>query len=107
MSPDQPVLILCTCPDAASADRLADLLVRERLAACVNRIGGVRSTYRWEGEVEHAEEMLLLIKTRGERVDALQQRLKSQHPYDVPEILTVPITGGERGYLDWIAESTA
>lgn len=95
----------CTCPDADSAARVARALVDERLAACVTRLPGTRSCYRWEGKVEEATEELLMIKTTAARLEALERRLHELHPYDVPEFLTVP-AGGSRAYLDWVADMT-
>ena len=89
------LLCLSTCPDADTAQRIADALVDERLAACVNLLPGVRSTYRWQGQVERAEEVLLLVKTTRERLPDL-------HPYELPELLAVE-AAGLPAYLDWIA----
>ena len=99
------VVAYCTCPDADSAARIARTLVEERLAACVTRLPGTRSCYRWEDRVEEATEELLMIKTSGARLEALEQRVHELHPYDVPEFLTVA-AGGSRAYLDWIADMT-
>jgi len=102
-----PVLIVhCTCPDAASADALALALVSERLAACVNVVPGVRSTYRWQGRVERSDEVLLLIKTTHDRLDALRARVQALHPDELPEVLAVETVGGLAPYLDWVAEQT-
>jgi periplasmic divalent cation tolerance protein len=102
-----PALIcLSTCPDAASADRIATALVEERLAACVNVLPGVRSTYRWEGQVRRDDEVLLIIKTTRDRIDALRQRLPDLHPYELPELIAVEAAGGLPAYLDWIATET-
>jgi periplasmic divalent cation tolerance protein len=96
------LLSLSTCPDAASAQRIADALVDARLAACVNVLPGVRSTYRWQGEVERADEVLLLIKTTRDAFPALQSRLPGLHPYELPELLAVE-AAGLPACLDWIA----
>lgn len=102
-----PVLLcICTCPDADSARTIADALVGERLAACVSRLPGVRSTYRWREGIEHGEEVLLLIKTRSERLDALTARVQALHPYELPELLAVEAVGGLAPYLAWVAEQT-
>lgn len=95
-------LILVTAPDRPVALALARTVVNERLAACVNLLPGVRSIYRWEGGVEESEEVLLLLKTRDDRVDTLRRRVVSLHPYDVPEFVVLPIEGGLDRYLDWI-----
>ena len=99
------VLVLSTVGTREDAQRIADALVGERLAACVNVLPGLASTYRWKGAVERADELLLLIKTRAERVEDLGARLRALHPYEVPEIIVLPIAGGHGPYLDWIAES--
>ena len=96
----------CTCPDAGSADAIARALVEERLAACVNVLPGVRSTYRWQGAVEQADEVLLLIKTTADRLDALAGRLRSLHPYELPELVAVEARAGLPAYLEWVAAST-
>ena len=98
-------LILSTCPDADTAQRLARTLVEERLAACVSLLPGVLSTYRWQGRVEQANEVQLLAKTSADRRDALMARLAELHPYELPEILAVEIAGLP-AYLDWVAAET-
>jgi periplasmic divalent cation tolerance protein len=99
-------LVHCACPDDASAARIADALVAERLAACVSRLPGVISTYRWEGRVEHADEVLLLIKTTAARLEALVARIQALHPYELPEAIAVEATGGAPAYLAWVADET-
>ena len=99
----EPVLLCyCSCPDAASARRIAEALVGERLAACVNRLPAISSTYRWQGEVITDNEELLLIKTTADRFDALRTRLLELHPYDLPELIAVPVERGHATYLDWV-----
>ncbi|GAB3350439.1 divalent-cation tolerance protein CutA [Lysobacter tyrosinilyticus] len=100
------LLAYCTCPDTASADRIARALVAERLAACVNRLPGVQSTYRWQGAVEQADEVLLLIKTTADRLDAMTARLRVLHPYELPELIAVEVRAGLPAYLDWVATET-
>jgi periplasmic divalent cation tolerance protein len=100
------IVVLCTCPDDAVADRIAGALVEERLAACVNRLPGVASTYRWKGEVQRDSECLLLIKTTIERFDALRERIVALHPYELPEVIAVDIARGLPAYLHWIASET-
>ncbi|MDO1529334.1 divalent-cation tolerance protein CutA [Fulvimonas sp. R45] len=101
--PDDVVLLCyCTCPDAASAQAIATALVGERLAACVNRLPGVASTYRWRGEVTTDHEELLLVKTTATRFEALKARLLELHPYALPELVAVPVERGHAGYLDWV-----
>jgi periplasmic divalent cation tolerance protein len=101
------LLAYSTCPDAACADRIARILVTERLAACVNRLPGVQSTYRWQGAIEQADEVLLLIKTTADRLDAMTARLRELHPYELPELLAVEVSAGLPAYLDWVAAETA
>lgn len=100
------LVCFCTCPDQASAARIADALVAERLAACVNALPQAHSTYRWQGRVEHADEVLLLIKTVSARLQALRARIVALHPYELPEVIAVEAAGGLPAYLDWIAEQT-
>ncbi len=95
---------LSTAPDADTGARIAQALVEERLAACVNVIPGVRSIYRWQGEIEDEREVLLVIKTRAERLDALAERLRVLHPYQVPELLAFSVAGGSTPYLEWMLE---
>lgn len=95
---------LVTCPDEATALSLARALVEERLAACVNVTGRVRSVYRWKGAVEEADERLLVIKARADRLERLGQRLAELHPYEVPELLVLPVDRGLGPYLDWIRD---
>ncbi|MGY1408253.1 MULTISPECIES: divalent-cation tolerance protein CutA [unclassified Luteimonas] len=97
---------LCTCPDAATAARIAETLVDERLAACVNVLPGVDSVYRWQGRVERASEVLLIIKSTRDRLQALTARVVELHPYELPELIAVDIAGGLPGYLAWIADAT-
>lgn len=102
-----PVLVcFCTCPDADTAARVADALVAERLAACVNVVPGLRSVYRWQGAVERSDETLLLIKTTRDRLEALVARVPALHPYELPEVIAVEVAGGLSTYLDWVAEQT-
>lgn len=95
-----------TLPDQDVADRLARTLVSERLAACVSRVPGVMSTYRWQGKVHIDAEVLLLIKTTSERFDALRERLVALHPYELPELIAVDIATGHAPYLDWLRRET-
>lgn len=100
------LLVLCTCPDAESAGRIARALVEERLAACVNRVPGLTSVYRWQGAIQEDDEVLLLIKTRRERFEALRARLVALHPYDVPEVIALDIATGHAPYLEWLRTET-
>ncbi|WP_199100843.1 divalent-cation tolerance protein CutA [Dyella sp. ASV21] len=99
---DTVLLCYCSCPDADSAHRLAQVLVGEGLAACVNHLPGVRSIYRWKGEVVTDSEELLLIKTTEARFAALKARLLALHPYELPELVAVPVALGHEAYLDWV-----
>ena len=101
------LLVLTNLPDRAAAERLADLLVEKRLAACVNILAPCRSVYRWEGAVQHEEEHPMLIKTTAERYPELEKALRAGHPYELPEIVAVPVVRGLSEYLDWVAEETA
>lgn len=100
------VLVLTNLPDAAAAQRIADVLVERRLAACVNLLAPCRSTYRWEGRLEHAEEHPLLIKTTTAAYAALESALHELHPYDLPEIIALPLHAGLPAYLQWVHDET-
>jgi len=95
-------LVLTTCPDQESADRLAVHLVEERLAACINAIPGIRSVYRWKGEVMKDSELLLVIKSRADHFDALREAIIKHHPYELPEVIAVSVSDGHLPYLAWI-----
>ncbi len=100
------LLVLTNCPDAASADRIALALVEQGLAACVNQLAPVHSTYRWQGNVERATELPLLIKTTRERYGDVEQAIRHLHPYEVPEIIAMPVSAGYAAYLRWIEAET-
>ena len=95
-------LALTTCPDGATARAIATTLVQERLATCVNRISGVRSTYFWDARLQDEAEILLIIKTTAGRLDELRVRLSALHPYELPELLAINVAGGNERYLDWV-----
>lgn len=99
-------VVLCTCPDSACAARLAGGLVEHGLAACVNVIDGIRSIYRWQGEVSDDSETLMIIKTTGSRYPELQRWLERHHPYDVPEVIALDVSEGAPSYLEWVASQT-
>ena len=99
-----PVIVLSAVGAAPDAERIARALVEERLAACVNVVPGVVSIYRWKGKVEQEAELLLVIKTLAPRVEALKARLLELHPYELPEVVVLPIGGGHAPYLAWIEE---
>ncbi len=102
----QPLLVLTNVPDAGLARALAQQLVEQRLAACVNILPAVQSIYQWQGAVEQADEITLLIKTEQARYAQLEAAIKAMHPYHVPEIIALPIVAGLPAYLDWIANET-
>ncbi|WP_374325504.1 divalent-cation tolerance protein CutA [Azonexus sp.] len=98
------LLILTNCPDDAVANAIALAVVEEGLAACVNLLPRVQSIYRWQGAVESASEVPLLIKASAANYPALEQRIAELHPYELPEIIALPITRGLPAYLNWLAE---
>jgi periplasmic divalent cation tolerance protein len=100
------VLVLTNVPERAVAERLAEMLVERRLAACVNILAPCRSVYRWKGAVQHDEEHPMLVKTTAERYPALEQALRAAHPYELPEIIAVPLERGLAEYLEWVAAET-
>ncbi|WP_231137316.1 divalent-cation tolerance protein CutA [Chromobacterium paludis] len=97
--------MVCNVPDAETAERIAETLVSERLAACVNILAPCRSVYRWQGAVERADEVPLLIKTRRDAYAKLEARLLALHPYEVPEIVAWPLAQGLPAYLTWVSQS--
>lgn len=102
----QFLLVYCTCPDRHSAETIARHLVEQRLAACVNLVPGVHSVYRWRGNVEESEELMLVIKARESALTEVEAAVAALHPYELPELLAVPVTGGAEPYLTWLEEST-
>ena len=98
---------LATAPDADVAERIARALVEERLVACANLVANVRSIYRWQGRVEDDSEVMLVLKTRADRIAALCERLRALHPYAVPELVVLPIDGGLEPYLEWVRAESA
>ena len=101
-----PLLVLTNVPERAAAERLADMLVEQRLAACVNILAPCRSVYRWKGAVQRDEEHPMLMKTTVERYPALEQALRAAHPYQLPEIIAIPVERGLPAYLEWVAGET-
>lgn len=99
-------IVLTTVPADPNGASLARTLVEERLAACVNLLPAMSSIYRWQGAVESADERQLVIKTTRERVEALQRRIAELHPYDVPEMLVLPVAGASAAYAAWLREAT-
>lgn len=106
LPPSQALLVLTTLPDRDSARSLAASLVEQRLAACVNLLAGCTSLYRWQGKVEEATEVPLLMKTTVARYAALEAAIRAAHPYELPEVVAVPVTRGLPAYLKWIDEET-
>ena len=100
------LLVLTNVPDRAVAERLADLLIDKRLAACVNILAPCRSVYRWKDAVQHDEEHPMLIKTTSERYAEMEKALRAGHPYELPEIIALPIERGLPAYLDWVDAET-
>lgn len=107
MSADSEVLlVLSSLPDQAAAQQLARTLIERRLAACVSVLAPCTSVYRWRGTVEEAAEVPVLIKTTADRYAELESTLRALHPYELPEIIAVPVVRGLPGYLDWVAGET-
>jgi len=102
----QALLVLVNVPDEAVAQAIARLLVGQRLAACVNVLPTIRSLYQWQGAIEEATEVPLLIKTTQARYPELEAVIKTAHPYDVPEIIALPIIAGLPAYLQWLDAET-
>lgn len=102
----QALLVLTNVPDEVAAQTIAHLLVERRLAACVNMLPAVQSVYQWQGKLEQASEVTLLIKTTQVRYAELEAAIKSSHPYQVPEIIAMQVVAGLPAYLGWIAEET-
>ena len=98
-------LIVCTCPDEATAQLIAEQLVDKHQAACVSILPGVTSVYRWQGAVESTQEHMLFVKTTTEHYNKLEATILELHPYELPEIIAVPIADGLAGYLSWIDDS--
>ncbi|MCZ2154437.1 MAG: divalent-cation tolerance protein CutA [Bryobacterales bacterium] len=100
------IMVFSTVPSEEVATAIARAVVQEELAACVNILPGITSVYRWQGAVDTSSEFLLIFKTRGALFEALRARIVALHPYEVPEVVAVPITAGHTPYLEWIDEST-
>jgi periplasmic divalent cation tolerance protein len=98
------IVALSTVASPTDAERVARVLVERRLAACVNVVPGIVSVYRWKGKVERAEELLLVIKTGADRLEALREALLECHPYELPELVTLEVQGGHAPYLAWLDE---
>ncbi len=100
------LLVFTNLPDRATAERIADALVTKNLAACVNVLAACASVYRWQGKIEHASEVPLLIKTTRATYPQLESTLRKLHPYEVPEIIALPVSAGLPEYLNWVAQET-
>lgn len=103
---EQAMIVWTNLPDAALAAALAQTLVEQKLAACVNVMPAVQSTYRWQEKIEHAEEFPLMIKCSAQRYTELEAAILAVHPFDVPEIIALPVVAGLPAYLNWIAAQT-
>jgi periplasmic divalent cation tolerance protein len=100
-------LVYMTAGSKDEAERIAETLVEERLAACVNLIAGMTSIYRWEGKIARDEEVVMIAKTRRDLVDDLTQRVKALHSYDIPCVVSIPIGAGNNEFLEWIKQETS
>lgn len=101
----QHIIVLCSCPDEQTASIIANRLVAEGCAACVNIVPGILSVYQWQGTIENDDELLLIIKSRQDCYPALETLIQELHPYELPEIIAVSIERGLNGYLEWIDKS--
>jgi periplasmic divalent cation tolerance protein len=99
------IVVLCTVPTLETAERIAQAVVEHRLAACVSVVPGLVSIYRWKGALQRDEERLLIVKTRAERFEELRAAIVELHPYEVPEIVALPLVAGHAPYLAWLDES--
>lgn len=103
---EEPLLVYTTFPDEETGSAIAEALVQEKLAACVNLIPGMKSVYAWKGEVERGEEVVGIIKTRAALKEAVREALKRGHPYETPIILFLPTAGGDAATVDWLLAET-
>ncbi|MBI4807466.1 MAG: divalent-cation tolerance protein CutA [Nitrosomonadales bacterium] len=106
MNGHEVVVVITNLPDRATAERIADALVTEGVAACINILAGCTSVYRWEGKLDHADEVPLLIKTTRTAYPRLESALRKLHPYELPEIIAVPVAAGLPDYLNWVVQET-
>ena len=100
------IVIYSTCPDIESAERISRHIVEQRMAACVNLIPGITSIYTWDGNIQRDQEVLLVMKSTKDRFDDIQNLISDEHPYDLPELIAVPITESSPDYLEWIKQCT-
>jgi periplasmic divalent cation tolerance protein len=101
------IVVLVTAKDEIEADKIAEHLVRQKLAACANVLSGINSFFRWRDKLDKAEEVLLIVKTRKSLFKKLERAVRSLHSYDLPEIIALPIIMGSKDYLDWVRQSTS
>lgn len=106
-STSEVILVLTTLPDIASAEKLAESLIRQKLAACINMLAPCVSIYEWQGQLEKTTEIPMLIKTTIQCYPALEAAVRALHPYELPEIIHVPVTGGLTAYLNWVAHQAS
>jgi periplasmic divalent cation tolerance protein len=107
MAGTEPVqVVLVTAPDLAAGAQIGRRLVEEGLAACANLLPGIHSVYRWQGEIQEDAEVLLIMKTRASLVAALEARVRALHPYELPEVVALDVSGGSPPYLDWVRGAT-
>jgi periplasmic divalent cation tolerance protein len=106
MPKDNYIMVFNTCNSEEIASSIAETLVNDKLAACVNIVKGVESVYQWQGKIEHEQEILLIIKTRQSLFPQLEQAIQELHDYELPEIIAVPVEIGEKNYLNWIQSAT-
>lgn len=95
-------IILCTSPDKESAEKIARQLINDKIAACVNILPGLTSIFPWQGKIETEQEHLLLIKTRKDRYQSVEKSIQTNHPYEIPEIIAIPVENGLAEYMQWI-----
>ena len=106
MPKDNYIIVFNTCNSAEIASSIAETLVSKKLAACVNIVKGIESVYQWQGKIEHDQEILLIIKTQQSLFSQLEQTIQQLHNYELPEIIAVPVSSGEKNYLNWIQSAT-
>jgi periplasmic divalent cation tolerance protein len=102
---DKVLVAYSTCPNSELAETISRSLVSEQLAACVNQVAGVRSIYKWQGQVQTDVEVMLIIKTTAANLEKLAARLNELHPYELPELIALPVCGGSERYLDWVRQT--
>jgi periplasmic divalent cation tolerance protein len=101
------IVVLCTCPDKVTAESIANKLIEQKLAACINILPGIRSIYRWQDSIEQADEYLIIIKTNQAMYAPLESAIRTHHPYEIPEIIALPVEQGLPEYLTWITACLA